>query len=126
MSCAIFSTSFVASFSPCALTYGGVVGTVRSSSSFIWSLYYSKACTIFLMFSSEDTPSDSTLFGMVWNIVLIFFSISSNLCCSIFFACPSWLIASFSVIFSSCVIYKFVASDISLDGISCATLIFNL
>jgi hypothetical protein len=65
MVCAILSIDSIVSCSHCALTSGGVVGIAHSSISFIWSLYYSKACAIFLIFSSEYTPSNFALFGML-------------------------------------------------------------
>jgi len=123
--CAIFFVDFIASFSLCTLTYGEVVGIVCSSNSFIWYLYYSKACTIFLIFSSEYTSSDSALFGKVSNSVPMYFSIYSNFCCAIIFSWLSWLTYYFNEMFSSWDIYRFFTSDLSLAWISLPTLICN-
>jgi len=58
--------------------------------------------------------------------MLMYFSISSNFCCAIFFARPSCLIASFKEMLYSYAICKFVTLDLDLDWIYCVKLICNL
>jgi hypothetical protein len=111
----MFSIEVVASCLHCEMTSGEMVGTACSSSSFIWSLYCSKVCAIFLIFSWEDVSSDSALAGMLWNIILMNFSISVTFCCATRMSFPSWLISSCNALFSSRIVCKFVASVLPWD-----------
>jgi hypothetical protein len=62
MFCMMFSVVTVTSFSLCTQTLGVVIGTARSSSSLIFSLYCCRVYTIFVIFSYEYVSSDTVSF----------------------------------------------------------------